>query len=72
MIEKKHRKMLESLAVILDPYKELIASSTALVTYGQQLSGVFICNDIRKKSSTRGLSAMPFIAGFVMWVCFVV
>lgn len=57
---------MESFAVFLEPHKDLIASSAAIVTYLHQLSGVFICNDIRKKNSTAGASAMPFIVGFVM------
>lgn len=57
---------MESLAISLEPYRDLIAASASAFTYVHQLSGVLICNDIRKKKNTTGMSAMPFIAGLVM------
>lgn len=57
---------MESVAISLEPYRDLIAASAAAFTYVHQLNGVLICNDIRKKKNTAGMSAMPFIAGLVM------
>lgn len=57
---------METIAVSLEPYRDLIASSASAFTYVHQLSGVLICNDIRKKKNTNGISAMPFIAGLIM------
>lgn len=57
---------MESLAVILEPHKDLIATSAAIVTYIHQLSGAVICNTIRKQKSTVGHSVLPFLAGAVM------
>lgn len=59
---------MESFAVLLEPYKDLIATSAATVTYFHQLSGAVICNDIRKQKSTVGFSVLPFLAGVVMYV----
>lgn len=57
---------MESLAISLEPYRDLIAASASAFTYVHQLSGVLLCNDIRKKKNTTGMSVMPFIAGLVM------
>lgn len=57
---------MESLAVILEPYKDVIASTAATVTYFHQLSGAVVCNTIRKQKSTVGQSVMPFLAGTIM------
>ncbi|XP_031632133.1 sugar transporter SWEET1-like [Contarinia nasturtii] len=59
---------MESFAVLLEPYKDLISSSAAIVTYLHQLSGLAICNDIRKQKSTVGFSILPFLAGTVISV----
>lgn len=57
---------LEKLAVCLEPHKDLIANSAAIVTYFHQLSGAVICNSIRKQKSTVGHSVLPFLAGAIM------
>lgn len=57
---------MESLAVILEPYKDIIARTAATTTYLEQLSGVIVCNSIRKQKSTAGYSVVPFLAGAIM------
>lgn len=57
---------MESFAILLEPYKDLIATSAALVTYLHQLSGAVLCNSIRKQKSTVGHSVLPFLAGTVI------
>ncbi|XP_055300773.1 sugar transporter SWEET1-like [Sitodiplosis mosellana] len=61
---------MESFAVLLEPYKDKIATSAATVTYLHLLSGSVICNDIRKQKSTDGFSVMPFVAGCVISALF--
>lgn len=61
----KNYKM-ESLALFLEPYKDLISNSAATVTYLHQLSGAVICKNIYKQKSTVGFSVLPFLAGLVM------
>ncbi|XP_028161319.1 sugar transporter SWEET1 [Ostrinia nubilalis] len=57
---------MDALADILQPHKELIGSIAAIVTIGQMFSGSFMCWDIYKQGSTRGVTIMPFIGGVVM------
>lgn len=57
---------MEQLAVLLEPHKEYIVNAASIVTFCHFLSGAVICNDIRKKKSTAGLSVMPFLAGFIL------
>lgn len=57
---------MESLALFLEPYKDLISNSAATVTYLHQLSGAVICKNIYKQKSTVGFSVLPFLAGLVM------
>lgn len=58
--------IMESLAVFLGPYKSIIGSTAAIVTYLHQLSGAIVCNSIRKEKSTAKRSLIPFLAGGVM------
>lgn len=58
--------MLDVLADVLQPYKELVGSIAAIVTVGQMFSGSFICWDIYKQGNTRGIGIMPFLGGVVM------
>ncbi|XP_055300779.1 sugar transporter SWEET1-like [Sitodiplosis mosellana] len=57
---------MEFLAVLLEPYKDWISTSAAAVTYLHQLSGVVVCNSIRKQKSTNGFSVVPFLIGTVI------
>lgn len=57
---------MESLAVLLKPYTGLIVTAASYATYLHQMSGLVICNAIRKQKSTVGHSIMPFMAGLVM------
>ncbi|EDS36531.1 conserved hypothetical protein [Culex quinquefasciatus] len=56
---------MEALAVTLEPYKDRIGMSAAIITVVQFFSGVFVINDIRKRGSTEGFSAGPFLGGSV-------
>lgn len=57
---------MDALADILQPHKELIGSVAGIVTVGQMFSGSFMCWDIYKQGSTRGVGIMPFLGGLVM------
>lgn len=59
---------MDALADILQPYKEIVGSIAAFVTIGQMFSGSFICWDIYKQGSTRGIGIMPFLGGVVMTI----
>ncbi|XP_031632150.1 sugar transporter SWEET1-like [Contarinia nasturtii] len=61
---------MESFAVLLEPYKDLISSSAAIATYLHQLSAFAICNSIRKQKSTVGFSIIPFLVGTVISIIF--
>ncbi|XP_058830821.1 sugar transporter SWEET1 [Topomyia yanbarensis] len=56
---------MEALAVTLDPYKETIGLTAAVITVLQFFSGMFVVNGIRKKGNTDGFSAGPFLGGAV-------
>lgn len=56
---------MEALAVTLEPYKDRIGMCAAIITVGQFFSGVLVINDIRKRGSTEGFSAGPFLGGTV-------
>lgn len=57
---------MEFLAVLLEPYTGTIVAAASYATYMHQLSGLVICNAIRKQKSTVGHSIMPFLAGLVL------
>lgn len=57
---------MESLAVLLEPHRELIANAASVVTFCHLLSGVVICNKIRRAKTTAGESVLPFLAGVIM------
>lgn len=57
---------MEALSQNLQPYKDLIGQIASIVTIGQFFSGVFICKDIYKNGTTKGISAIPFIGGIVV------
>ncbi|CAG9783438.1 unnamed protein product [Diatraea saccharalis] len=59
---------MEALADILQPFKALIGSITSFVTIAQMFSGSFLCWDIYKQGSTRGVGIMPFLGGLVMCI----
>jgi len=57
---------MEQVAKLLEPHKETINSTAAIVTCCHFLSGAVLCNDIRKKKSTVGFSVIPFLGGFIL------
>ncbi|XP_026329289.1 sugar transporter SWEET1 isoform X2 [Hyposmocoma kahamanoa] len=57
---------MESLALILEPYQDLVGNIAAIVTIGQMFSGSFLCYDIYKQSNTEGVGIVPFTGGLVM------
>ncbi|KAK9890813.1 hypothetical protein WA026_012157 [Henosepilachna vigintioctopunctata] len=57
---------METLHNILLPYREVIGKVASVVTIGQFFAGVFICRDIFKQKSTKGISAVPFIGGVAL------
>lgn len=56
---------MEALAVTLEPYKDRIGMAAAIITVLQFFSGVLVIYDIRKRGSTEGFSAGPFLGGTV-------
>ncbi|XP_023950561.1 sugar transporter SWEET1 [Bicyclus anynana] len=59
---------MDALSEILTPYKEPVAQVTRFVTIAQMFSGSFICYDIYKQGSTKGVGIMPFVGGLIMSV----
>lgn len=57
---------MEQISLVLQPYKEIIGQVASVVTSVQMLSGAALCNDIRKRNSSKGFSALPFLGGNVM------
>lgn len=57
---------MEEISKLLQPYKETVGNVAGVVTGLQMLSGAFLCNDIRKKGSTAGFSAIPFLGGLIL------
>lgn len=56
---------MEALALALEPHKDTVGMSAAVITVLQFFSGVFVVNDIRRKGSSEGFSAGPFLGGAV-------
>uniref|UniRef100_A0A182NSS6 Sugar transporter SWEET1 n=1 Tax=Anopheles dirus TaxID=7168 RepID=A0A182NSS6_9DIPT len=61
---------MEAISQALQPYKEVVGMAAGVLTVGQMFSGCFVCNDIRKKGTTDGFSAMPFVGGCGLTVLF--
>uniref|UniRef100_A0AAG5CX97 Sugar transporter SWEET n=1 Tax=Anopheles atroparvus TaxID=41427 RepID=A0AAG5CX97_ANOAO len=61
---------MEAISQALQPYKEQVGFAAGILTVGQMFSGSFVCNDIRKKGTTDGFSAMPFIGGCGLTILF--
>lgn len=57
---------MDLLADVLQPYKELVGTVAAVVTMAQMGAGGFICWDVYKQGSTRGIGIMPFLGGLIM------
>ncbi|XP_012226760.1 sugar transporter SWEET1 isoform X1 [Linepithema humile] len=49
--------------MVLEEYKEFIGKFAMIVTMLQMSSGVFICKDIYKKGTSKGVDPMPFLGG---------
>ncbi|XP_011058818.1 PREDICTED: bidirectional sugar transporter N3 [Acromyrmex echinatior] len=45
----------------LEDYKEVVGSCAMYTTMAQMLSGTFICRNIHKKGSAKGVDPMPFL-----------
>lgn len=56
----------DSASKALQVYKNEIGTVAGYLTIAQFFSGVFICRDIKRKNSTTGTTAFPFIGGIVM------
>ncbi|XP_045785517.1 sugar transporter SWEET1 [Maniola jurtina] len=59
---------MESISKVLQPYKNEVSQVTRFVTIAQMFSGSFICYDIYKQNSTKGIGIMPFVGGLIMSV----
>lgn len=57
---------MEFLSKILQPYKNVVSTAASILTIAQFFSGAFVCKDIYKKGTTKGVPATPFIGGVVM------
>ncbi|XP_049533941.1 sugar transporter SWEET1-like [Anopheles darlingi] len=55
--------MLQPLLTVLDPHRELIGQIAGLLTVLQYLAGCFICADIYRRGSSKGVSPVRFIVG---------
>uniref|UniRef100_A0A182J313 Sugar transporter SWEET n=1 Tax=Anopheles atroparvus TaxID=41427 RepID=A0A182J313_ANOAO len=53
---------MESIAVALQPHRDTVGQTAAIVTVVQFFSGVLAVNDIRRRGSTDGCSVLPFLA----------
>lgn len=58
--------MIELIGRHLIPHTDLLAKIAGTVTSLQFLSGAFLLNDVRKKGSSIGFPAVPFIGGIVL------
>uniref|UniRef100_A0A182XWL8 Sugar transporter SWEET n=1 Tax=Anopheles stephensi TaxID=30069 RepID=A0A182XWL8_ANOST len=47
----------------LEPYRERIGQAAGFLTVAQYVAGWFICNDIRRRGTTVGVSPVRFIGG---------
>lgn len=61
---------MEAFANVLQPYKDIVGQLTTVVTVIQMLSGTFLCWDIYKQGSTRGIGITPLLGGLVLYVLF--
>ncbi|XP_034183067.1 sugar transporter SWEET1 [Osmia lignaria lignaria] len=52
----------------LEDYKEIVATCATITSMGQMLSGTFMCKDIYKKGSSKGVDPMPFLGGIGMCI----
>jgi solute carrier family 50 protein (sugar transporter) len=52
--------------MVLEEYKDLVATVASVTTILQFFSGVFVCRDIKKKGGSGGDSVIPFLGGVVM------
>lgn len=59
---------MEAISQVLQPYKEIIGQVAGILTFFHMLSAMFMLNDIRKKKTTAGTSAIPFLGGFVLTI----
>ncbi|KOB67930.1 Sugar transporter SWEET, partial [Operophtera brumata] len=53
--------IMDALADVLQPYKELVGKVAAAVTMAQMGSGGFICWDIYKQGNTNNIGIIPFL-----------
>lgn len=58
--------MFDVLSSALSPYKDALGAFAGVITVLQIFSGVFVILDIRKKQSTSGFSALPFLGGLAL------
>ncbi|XP_003394496.1 sugar transporter SWEET1-like [Bombus affinis] len=54
--------------MVLEDYKELVASCASICTMAQMLAGTLICKDIYQKGSSKGFDPMPFLGGIGMCI----
>lgn len=54
-------EVIASLSDTLQPFKELVANTAAVVTIVQMLAPALMLNDIRKSKSTSNVSIVPFL-----------
>uniref|UniRef100_A0A2M4AG31 Sugar transporter SWEET n=1 Tax=Anopheles triannulatus TaxID=58253 RepID=A0A2M4AG31_9DIPT len=54
---------MESIAVALQPYKDTVGLTAAIVTVIQFFGGVLAISEIRRRGSTAGFSVLPFLGG---------
>ncbi|XP_058064945.1 sugar transporter SWEET1-like [Anopheles bellator] len=54
---------MDSIGVALQPYKDTVGLTAAIVTVVQFFGGVLAINEIRRRGSTAGFSVEPFLGG---------
>ncbi|KAG7189687.1 hypothetical protein KM043_017358 [Ampulex compressa] len=52
--------------MVLEDYKEIVATCATIATMGHMLSGTLVCRDIHRKGTSKGFDPMPFIGGVGM------
>lgn len=57
---------MESLAILLEPHKELIGTMASYASNIHRLTGVAVCISIYRQKSSAGHSLKPFLAGLVL------
>lgn len=59
-------KILNGVSGLLQPHLATVGAFAGIVTIIQFLTGILLCNDIRKRGSSKGISIIPLLGGLVL------